>query len=68
MGLVVNASKCQLIADSKLVVDYCLLDSFTRVMVKESSLLGAPMFPDKTLDASGRLDTPISLLHVTDLA
>ena len=50
MGLVLNASKCELIAHSKLVVDDSLLGSFTRVTVEESSLLGAPMFPGKTLD------------------
>ena len=50
MGLVLSASKCEIIADSKLVVDYSLLGSFTRITVKMSSLLGAPMFPGKMLD------------------
>ena len=50
MGLVLNASKCELIADSKMVVADPLLASFSRVEVEESSLLGAPMFPGKTLD------------------
>ena len=50
MGLVLNASKCELIADSKVVVADPLLASFSRVEVEESSLLGAPMFPGKTLD------------------
>ena len=50
MGLVLNASKCELIADSKMVVADRLLASFGRVEVEKSSLLGAPMFPGKTLD------------------
>ena len=37
MGLVLNASKCELIADSKLVVADPLLASFSRVEVEESS-------------------------------
>ena len=50
MGLVLNASKCELIADSKMVVADPLLASFSRVEVEESSLLRAPVFPGKTLD------------------
>ena len=44
MGLVLNASKCELIADSKFVVADPLLASFSRVEVEESSLLGAQCF------------------------
>ena len=50
MGLLLNTSKCELIADSKLAVDDPLLGSFTRVTVEESSYIGAPIFPGKTLD------------------
>ena len=50
MGLVLNASKCELIADSKMVVADPLLASFSRIEVEESSLLGAPMFPGKILN------------------
>ena len=50
MGLYLNTSKCELIVDSKLDVGDPLLVSLTGVTVEESSLLGAAMFPSKTLD------------------
>jgi len=64
MAIVLNTSKCELIADSKLVVDCSLLGSFNRV-----ELSRRPNVPgQKRWMKSGRLDAPISLLHVTDSA
>ena len=68
MGLVLNASKCELIADSKMIVADPLLASFSRVEVEESSLLGAPMFPGKTLDEAWSSRCTDLTGHATDSA
>ena len=50
MGLSLNVDKCELIAQSDLRVTDTLLDSFIRMEVNDTVLLGAPLFPDPALD------------------
>jgi len=50
MGLVLNVSKCELIADPRTTVDDPVLQSFQRIDVKDAILLGAPLFPGSVLD------------------
>ena len=50
LGLVLNTSKCELIAHDDFVPADSLLRSFPRVSIKEADLLGAPLFPGPTLD------------------
>jgi len=52
MGLHLNASKCELIADPNFSTTDVLLQSFTRVDVCDASLLGAPLFHGSELDKS----------------
>jgi len=44
MGLSLNVGKCELIARSDLRVTDTLLDSFIRMEVNDTVLLGAPLF------------------------
>jgi hypothetical protein len=50
MGLVLNASKCEVIADQGTVLTDPLLLNFQRVAVTDCCLLGAPLFHDSALD------------------
>ena len=50
MGLSLNTSKCELIAHSDFSVIDDLLQSFTRVDISDTTLLGAPLFTGSVLD------------------
>jgi len=50
MGLSLNVGKCELIAQSDLRVTDTLLDSFIRMEVNDTVLLGAALFPGPALD------------------
>ena len=50
MGLSLNITKCELIADNELLVSDTLLESFHRVKIADATLLGAPLFPGSALD------------------
>ena len=50
MGLALNVSKCELITHPNTVVSDSVLQSFERVPVTDTNLLGAPLFPGKALD------------------
>ena len=50
MGLILNVSKCELIADPRTTVTDQTLQSFQRIDVQDASLLGAPLFPGPVLD------------------
>jgi len=44
-------SKCELIADESVVIADSFIQSFQRVVAHDASLLGAPLFTRKKLDA-----------------
>ena len=50
IGLSLNVSKCELIAQSDAVISDTLLQSFNRVEIEDATLLGAPLFPGPALD------------------
>jgi len=52
LGLSLNVDKCELIAHLDLQVNDTLLQSFTRVEISNTALLGAPMFPGPALDSA----------------
>ena len=53
MGLILNYSKCELIAHPKFHIhENSVLRSFQRVDVQDASLLGAPLFSGPSLDAA----------------
>lgn len=52
MGLFLNVSKCEIIADPNTVVTDTLLQSFQRLASTDCCLLGAPLFHGSTLDAA----------------
>jgi len=51
LGLSLNVDKCELIAHSDLQVSDTLLQSFTKVEISSTTLLGAPLFPGPALDS-----------------
>lgn len=51
LGLSLNVSKCELIADPTTAVVDPVLQSFQRIAVQDASLLGAPLFPGPVLDS-----------------
>ncbi len=51
IGLLLNVSKCELIADPNTTVTDPVLRSFHRVTVRDASLLGAPLFLGPVLDS-----------------
>jgi len=52
LGLSLNADKCELIAHSDLQANDTLLQSFTRLEISNTTLLGAPLFPGPALDSA----------------
>jgi len=52
LGLSLKVDKCELIAHSDLQVNDTLLQSFTRVEISNTTLLGAPLFPGPVLDSA----------------
>ena len=50
LGLSLNVSKCELIANKDFQVDDILLQSFHRTEFEDATLLGAPLFPGAALD------------------
>ena len=50
LGLTLNISKCELIANTGVSVSDPLLRRFQRVDVGDSTLLGAPLFPGQVID------------------
>ena len=50
IGLSLNAAKCALIAHPDSVVNDTLLQSFERVEISNTTLLGAPLLPGSALD------------------
>jgi len=49
LGLELNVSKCELIADKSVVIADSILQHFQRVVPHDASLLGAPLFTCKIL-------------------
>ena len=52
MGLSLNVSKCELTAHSNLQLNDSLLQSFSRVDIADTTLLGAPLFHGPVLDST----------------
>ena len=52
MGLSLNVSKCELTAHSNLQLNDSLLQSFSRVDIADTTLLGAPLFYGPVLDST----------------
>ena len=50
IGLLLNISKCKLIAHSDLQLNDALLQSFSRVDIAATTLMGAPLFHSPVLD------------------
>jgi hypothetical protein len=50
MGLCLNVSKCELISHDGLQVPDGILQSFTRISIRDAALLGAPLFHGAVLD------------------
>jgi len=50
IGLSLNISKCELIAHTDLQLNDALLQSFSRVDITATTLLGAPLFHGPVLD------------------
>jgi len=50
MGLILNASKCELLAHLGVMVNDKRLQSFQRVLPSDTTLLGAPLFHGPVLD------------------
>lgn len=50
MGLQLNVSKCEVIADPGTTISDPFLQSFQRIIPNDAVLLGAPLFPGSTLD------------------
>ena len=69
LGLTLNASKCELIAQDCLTVTDNFLQSVPRVKISEADLLGAPLFPGPALDKAwsdrcADLSRAVSRLHL----
>ena len=52
LGLSLNVAKCELIAHSHLQVNDTLLQSFQRMKISSTTLLGAPLFSGLALDSA----------------
>jgi len=50
MGLILNSSKCELLAHPGVMVNDTQLQSFQRVLPSDATLLGAPLFYEPVLD------------------
>ena len=60
MGLILNTLKCELIAHQGVSVTDKLLQSFTRVLPNNSTLLGAPLFPGPVINQVWSLWRPLA--------
>ena len=54
MGLLLNPSKCELVAHPGILVNDNRLQSFQKVDPNDATLLGAPLFPGSVLDQAWR--------------
>ena len=63
MGLIFNTSKCELIAYQGVSVSDKLLQSFMRVDPDDTTLLGAPLFPEPVSTEFGLIVVTISREH-----